>query len=60
MEMPWMPISTAPEGKLVFTAIIDDTGERMTQSLRRSGSLWFVSDGGMYVYYAPTHWKEIA
>lgn len=24
----------------------------------RSGNLWFVPDGSMYVYYRPTHWKQ--
>jgi hypothetical protein len=53
----WQPISTAPEGRLVETAIIDELGQRNTQDMVRSGRLWFAGD--MYVYYQPTHWREV-
>lgn len=26
--------------------------------LRRSGNLWFLADGSMYVYYTPIAWKQ--
>lgn len=29
------------------------------QELKRSGNLWFVPDGGMYVYYTPYAWKYL-
>lgn len=29
------------------------------QTLKRSGNLWFVPDGKMYVYYTPSHWREL-
>ena len=58
--MAWNSIETAPEDRVVLTKIDDAAGERNVQSLRRRGRLWFVPDGSMYVYYAPTHWKPAA
>lgn len=55
--MDWQPINTAPEGVTVDTKIDDVNGVRNEQPLRRSGRLWFVPDGSMYVYYTPTHWR---
>ena len=52
----WQPIETAPEGVEVWTKIDDKRGERNVQTLRREGRLWF--GGDVYVYYAPTHWRE--
>jgi hypothetical protein len=43
-----------------MTKIDDADGVRNVQPLKRSGNLWFFPDGGMYVYYVPTHWKEHA
>lgn len=56
----WKPIETAPQGKEVMTKI-DDTwgGCRNEHSLILKETLWWLPDGSMYVYYAPTHWKEI-
>lgn len=56
--MTWQPISTAPEGEAVETAIIDRDGERNTTTLVRKGRLWFMPDWSMYVYYTPTHWRR--
>ncbi|MGL6015255.1 MAG: hypothetical protein ACRCZU_04060 [Selenomonadaceae bacterium] len=47
-----------PENKIVMTKIDDINGCRNEQPLKRMGELWFMSDGSMYVYYTPTHWKE--
>jgi len=55
----WQPIASAPDGVEVETAIIDERGQRNTQTLRRRGRLWFVPSGAMYVYYTPTHWREV-
>jgi hypothetical protein len=52
----WQPISTAPEGTVVMTKIDDGRGVRNVTELKRPGNLWFFPDGGMYVYYQPTHW----
>lgn len=49
--------SKPPEGMIVDTKISDGNSERNEQPLKRSGNLWFVPDGSMYVYYRPTHWK---
>jgi hypothetical protein len=48
-----------PDGEPVATKIDDANGVRNEQSLKRSGRLWFFTDGSMYVYYTPTHWKPI-
>lgn len=44
-----------PEGKLVRT--ISHTGKE--QKLRRYGSLWFLEDNKMYVYYVPEFWCDL-
>lgn len=54
--MNWQPISTAPEGETVVTAIKVGSNFRQVQRLRRCGRLWFIPGGSMYVYYMPTHW----
>ena len=49
-----------PEDRLeVETKIDDGHGVRNVQSLKRQGNLWFYPDMSMYVYYAPTHWREL-
>ena len=60
MASDWKPIETAPEGKAVLTRINDQHGIRNEAKLVRQGRLWFFPDFTMYVYYAPTEWKEAA
>ena len=48
-----------PEGVVVETKIDDERGCRNETTLKRSKNLWFFPDGSMYVYYIPTHWREI-
>lgn len=58
---PWVACSSRlPERGVVVDARIDDEhGVRNEQPLKRgSGTLWLHPDGGMYVYYEPTHWRE--
>lgn len=55
----WKTSGTAPDGKTVMTKIDDAAGCRNEHALRRSGNLWFVPDGSMYVYYRPTHWRPL-
>lgn len=61
-DLIWQPADTAPLNRAVWTKIEDDYGERNVQLLVRRQrdptcqSLWWVSDGSMYVYYTPTHW----
>ncbi len=45
--------------KIVMTKIDDADGCRNEQTLKRQGTLWYVPDGSMYVYYRPTHWREV-
>jgi len=58
----WTPTrqELPPEGEVVMTKIDDQNGIRNEQRLKRRGRLWFFSDGSMYVYYTPTHWKRCA
>lgn len=62
METEWIDVKE----RLPMNGIIVDTkidkGEVVTneQQLKRSGNLWFFPDGSMYVYYVPTHWKNVS
>lgn len=44
--------------RVVETRILDAKGERNLTELRFSRRLWWFPDMSMYVYYAPTHWRE--
>lgn len=55
----WKTIDTCPEGATVFTKIEDGKGVRNETKLKRQGNLWFFPDMSMYVYYQPTHWREL-
>ncbi len=58
-EETWTPCARQmpPEGVVVDTKIDDAGVARNEQLLKRHGNLWFLSDGSMYVYYQPTHWR---
>jgi hypothetical protein len=59
--MDWRTIDTAPKGQQVWTKIDDERGERNVAKLTKRGHLWFTAQcGGMYVYYAPTHWAPLS
>lgn len=53
----WRPISSAPIGVDVETKIDDEKGERNHQVMSFDGKLWWA--GEIYVYYVPTHWRNI-
>lgn len=60
--MDWIKTSEQlpDEDKVVSTKIDDANGCRNEGvKLKRQGRLWFFPDDSMYVYYKPTHWKEI-
>lgn len=46
------------EGEKVMTKICDQNGERNLQEMTYRSGLWW-TDGGLYVYYEPTHWIEL-
>lgn len=50
----------SPENQIVESKISDAHGDRNEQQLQRRGNLWWTPDGGMYVYYTPTHWRPRA
>ena len=58
----WEVITEAqpPQGVVVLTKIDREGVSRNEQELVRRGSLWFFPDMSMYVYYRPTHYKEIS
>lgn len=47
-----------PDSVIVATKIDDAKGCRNEGLLSRTGNLWFIPDGSMYVYYTPTHWRH--
>lgn len=55
----WQRTETAPEDVVVMTKIDDEHGPRNETTLKRIRGLWWAPDQGMYVYYAPTHWKPV-
>ncbi len=58
---PWIRCDGRPpeRGVLVDTKVDDEHGVRHEQPMSLRGNLWFTEDG-LYVYYAPTHWRERA
>jgi len=58
---PWISVDDAllPDGRVVETKLDDAQGCRNVQKLKREGWLWFMPDAKIYVYYTPTHWREI-
>ena len=60
MDTEWIKCTDRlpPESVVVETKIDDEISMRNIQLLKLAGRLWFVPDGSMYVYYAPTHWRE--
>jgi hypothetical protein len=67
MAVEWEPISTMPEGVMCMTKIDDENGVRNEQSLMKKSRIlgvtrpmfWVDTEQSMYVYYTPTHWKDL-
>ena len=61
MSRLWKTIKSCPEGVSVETKIDDAYGMRnMAVLMRRRtyrGDLFF--SGDVYMYYTPTHWREV-
>jgi len=57
----WKEISKVipPNNKVINTKIDDEHGVRNVQELKKVNNMWYLPDDSMYVYYTPTHWKEI-
>lgn len=55
----WKPATDAPDGVVFMTKIDDEKGARNQTTLKRGGNLWWTPDGEMYVYYRPTHYREL-
>lgn len=60
MNDDWKCISEAPEGVVLETRISDEHGERNIATLIKRGRLWYTMDESMYVYYTPTHFREVS
>lgn len=52
-------LNSPPVGTVVLTKIDDSKGVRNVEKLKLAHKLWWYEDGSMYVYYTPTHWKEV-
>jgi len=56
-----------PQNKVINTCILEEKeNHKVSQEHTRNecnlildGNLWWLSDRSMYVYYNPTHWKEV-
>lgn len=59
----WQTIDSAPNQRPVMTRIDDENGVRNEQAMTRRDRLWFIEarhgQSEMYVYYQPTHWREL-
>jgi hypothetical protein len=57
----WIPLYLLKPNtnRIVETKISDSKGERNIANLRFEKNHWWHDDMSMYVYYAPTHWREI-
>ena len=57
----WISIAEKlpPENKVVETRIDDGECIRNEKKLKRRGNLWYLPDSSMYVYYMPTHWRQL-
>jgi len=58
-EWKTVQFDIAPEDEPVMTKIDDEHGVRNEQPMKRRGRLWWFTDGSMYVYYTPTHWRPL-
>lgn len=57
-EQPWIEVAegSMPEHQKVVE-VLAPSGDR--SQLRFDSGLWWLPDGSMYVYFVPTHWREI-
>lgn len=56
MKTEWISIhERLPDNGVVVDVLQGKS--RIVTELKRQNKLWFLSDGSMYVYYTPTHWK---
>lgn len=66
-EKPWIHVDEQlpPLDKVVMTKIDDARGVRNEHKLKafqRNAEcrvMWFLADDSMYVYYTPTHWRDV-
>lgn len=60
--MEWQKVEKGliPEKVELETKIVDAEGKEYNiQNLKFSGKLWWHPDMSMYVYYTPTHWRNL-
>jgi hypothetical protein len=58
----WIPVTSIKpiENRLVETKIDDRNGCRNVATLKYGKNMWWHPDMSMYVYYTPTHWRELS
>jgi hypothetical protein len=55
-----LEIRRPPRGRVVEVMIRDERGERNHCRLQLGpGQSWFREDGRTYVYWTPTHWRDV-
>ena len=56
----WIKVSDRlpPENKIVPTKIDEGGNVRNKAKLVRKGTLWWLPDESIYVYFTPTHWLD--
>lgn len=61
MNRKWNKLSevVSKDDVAIETKIDDEHGCRNMAILKPIGRLWYFLDGSMYVYYVPTHWREL-
>lgn len=59
--MEWKDARYAPRGIVLETKIDDANGVRNQTTLKfgETNNLWWTPDGQMYVYYTPTHYRDV-
>ena len=55
----WVPVTfDSPRPGVVVE--VQNNGGALLKRHREGGSLWFLPDGSMYVYYTPTYWRPVS
>ena len=54
-EWDWRNVANDPPPDGQVVQVFNNEGAM----LKRSGNLWFLPDGSMYVYYTPEWWRPV-
>jgi hypothetical protein len=66
LQIDWITTNNPPsDNRVIETKIDDEHGVRNEQTLRylkrqeELHGMWFLPDMSMYIYYTPTHWRDV-